>query len=117
MTAATVLGQRTKTSLEGRDADYHGYPLAVADIVATLPGASYVARASVHNPAGITIAKRYVRRAFEHQIEKRGLSLVEILTMCPTGWFKPTAEGPDYLRDSLGVEYGAGVLKDLASAR
>src|SRR6202453_1530334 len=27
MTATTVLGQRTKTSLEGRDATTHGYPI------------------------------------------------------------------------------------------
>ena len=26
-----------------------------------------------------------------------GFSFVEVLTMCPTGWFIPTAEGPDYM--------------------
>ncbi len=37
MTAASVVGQRTKTSLEGREAEAHGYPVPVADLVAA-PG-------------------------------------------------------------------------------
>jgi 2-oxoglutarate ferredoxin oxidoreductase subunit beta len=38
MTASTVLGQRTKNSLEGRDAEKHGYPIAIADVVAGSAG-------------------------------------------------------------------------------
>ena len=30
MTATTALGQRTKSSLDGRDAAYHGYPIPIA---------------------------------------------------------------------------------------
>ena len=36
MTATSVVGQRTKTSLEGRDAEYHGHPIRIADLIATL---------------------------------------------------------------------------------
>jgi len=36
---------------------------------------------------------------------------VEILTMCPTGWFLPTAEGPDYLDQELGAVHEVGELK------
>ena len=111
MTAATVLGQRTKTSLEGRDADYHGYPIPIADLVARLDGASFVARAAVHNAGVIAQAKRLMRRAIEHQLEGRGFGLLEVLTMCPTGWFVEPAEGPDYMIDTLEQTYPLGVLK------
>jgi 2-oxoglutarate/2-oxoacid ferredoxin oxidoreductase subunit beta len=111
MSASTVLGQRTKTSLEGRDADYHGYPIPVADLVARLDGATYVARAAVHNPGVIAQAKHMLRRALENQLEGKGFGLVEILTMCPTGWFIPTSEGPEYLVDSLESSYPLGILK------
>ena len=30
MTATTVLGQRTKNTLDGRDAEAHGYPILLA---------------------------------------------------------------------------------------
>jgi 2-oxoglutarate/2-oxoacid ferredoxin oxidoreductase subunit beta len=111
MTATTVLGQRTKNSLEGRDASYHGYPILIGDMLAPLPGTAYCARAT---PAGLWTearAKRYLRRAFETQIAKQGFSFVEILTMCPTGWFIPTSEGPSYLDEVLGEVHVTGELK------
>jgi hypothetical protein len=39
MTAASVVGQRTKTSLDGRAPEDHGYPVPVADLIAALPPA------------------------------------------------------------------------------
>src|SRR5579862_8729094 len=47
MTATSVLGQRTKNTLDGRDAEYHGYPILIGDLIAQLQGAAYVARGSV----------------------------------------------------------------------
>jgi 2-oxoglutarate/2-oxoacid ferredoxin oxidoreductase subunit beta len=112
MTAASVIGQRTKTAIDGRDAEMHGHPLAIARIIAGIDGVSYVARASVHNAAGVTMAKRFVKRALEHQLQRRGFSLVEILTMCPTGWVKRANEGPDYMMETLGKQIELGEQKD-----
>jgi 2-oxoglutarate ferredoxin oxidoreductase subunit beta len=111
MTAATVLGQRTKNTLEGRDAAQHGYPIRISELIAGLDGATYVARGSVHNIAGIAATKKMLREAFLCQAEKRGFSFVEILTMCPTGWFVPTVEGPDYMHNTLGQVNVFGELK------
>jgi len=109
-TATTVLGQRTKTSLEGRDAEKHGYPIRIADIVASLDGAGYVARGTVNTAREVMRTKRLIRNAFESQLAGEGLSLVEILTMCPTGWFVTAPDGPDYLDSSLKAAYPLGVL-------
>jgi 2-oxoglutarate ferredoxin oxidoreductase subunit beta len=111
MTATSVLGQRTKTSLDGRDAEYHGYPILIGDLIARLDGAAYVARGSVHNAGSVARTKKMLRRAFETQIHDRRFSFVEVLTMCPTGWFIPTAEGPGYLHDTLGAVHVDGELK------
>jgi 2-oxoglutarate ferredoxin oxidoreductase subunit beta len=111
MTATTVLGQRTKNSLDGRDAEYHGYPILIGDLVSRLAGAAYVARGSVHNAGAVARTKRMIRRAFESQIDGAGFSFVEVLTMCPTGWFVPTAEGPEYLHETLGDVHVMGELK------
>jgi 2-oxoglutarate ferredoxin oxidoreductase subunit beta len=115
MTAATPVGQRTKTSVEGRDASTHGYPFPLLDMVAALPGVGYAARGSVYNAAGITATRKLVREAFLNQHEGHGLAIVEILTMCPTGWFLPANEGPDYMMKSLGQAYPIGLLKGRAS--
>jgi 2-oxoglutarate/2-oxoacid ferredoxin oxidoreductase subunit beta len=112
MTATTVIGQRTKNTIEGRHADYHGYPILIGDLIAQLQGVAYAARASVHNPAGVARAKRYLRKAFDHQIAGHGFSFVELLTMCPTGWFIPTAEGPGYQNDVIADVHVVGELRD-----
>jgi 2-oxoglutarate ferredoxin oxidoreductase subunit beta len=112
-TATTVLGQRTKTSLEGRDAELHGHPIPIADIVAGLDGVGYVARGAVGTARGVARTKRMLRTAFESQLAGEGLGLVEILTMCPTGWFVETTEAPDYLTSTLAPVHAPGVLKDV----
>src|SRR5204863_4464306 len=92
MTATSVLGQRTKTSLEGRDAGYHGYPIVIGDLLARLEGAAYVARGSVQNAGAIARTKRMMRKGFESQLAGAGFSMSEILAMSPTGSFVPTVE-------------------------
>jgi 2-oxoglutarate ferredoxin oxidoreductase subunit beta len=52
-----------------------------------------------------------IRKAFELQMGGEGFTFVEILTMCPTGWFVGTLEGPQYLTDSLEHAYPLGELK------
>jgi 2-oxoglutarate ferredoxin oxidoreductase subunit beta len=115
MTATSVLGQRTKNTLDGRDAAYHGYPILIGDLLATLEGAAYVARGSVHNAGSVARTKKMLRRAFETQLRGDGFSFVEVLTMCPTGWFVPTAEGPGYMTGTLGEVHVVGELKTVAT--
>jgi 2-oxoglutarate ferredoxin oxidoreductase subunit beta len=52
-----------------------------------------------------------VRRALELQTQGAGFTFVEVLTMCPTGWFVSTPEGTGYLEDVLVAQYGLGELK------
>ncbi len=111
MTATSVLGQRTKNSLDGRDAEYHGYPILIGDLIAQLQGAAYVARGSVHNAGGVARTRKMFKRAFETQLRGEGFTFVEVLTMCPTGWFIPTAEGPGYMHETLGEVHIMGELK------
>ena len=114
MTATTVLGQRTKNTIEGRDAALHGNPIRITDLVAGLDGCAYAARGSVHSAPQVARTKVMLRRAFETQIRGEGFSFVEILTMCPTGWFIPTADGPDYLDRVLGEVHVIGEAKTRA---
>jgi len=116
-TATTVLGQRTKTSLEGRDPESHGYPIRIADIVAGLDGVGYVARGAVGTPRDVVRTKRMIRTAFETQLAGEGFSLVEVLTMCPTGWFVGVSDGPEYMEQSIASQYAPGELRPRSAAR
>ena len=112
MTATTVIGQRTKNTLDGRDAAQHGYPISVANMIAPLPGVAYVARCAVNNAVAIDRARRSFKRALQLQSEGAGFTFLEILTMCPTGWFVDTNQGPSYLDETIAKTHIPGVLKD-----
>ena len=116
MTATTVVGQRTKNSLEGRDPKKHGYPIRMAEMLAPLDGVAYVARGATNNAGSIFQLRKMLRSALRAQADGLGFSFVEILTMCPTGWFIQTGEAPDYLEDKLQAYHKVGIIKDLAEA-
>ena len=86
MAPTTLLGQKTSTSPYGRDFTYDGYPIRMAEMLATLEGSAFVARVAVNNPANLMKAKKAIRKAFQMQIEEMGFSFVEVLLACPTNW-------------------------------
>jgi 2-oxoglutarate ferredoxin oxidoreductase subunit beta len=116
MTATTVLGQRTKNTLDGRHAEAHGYPILMSNLLSGLEGVAYVARGAVNSHVNVNRTKKMIQRALEIQQQRRGFSFVEILTMCPTGWFIETTEAPDYLTDSVQAVHAMGVLKDVEAS-
>src|SRR5262249_21426593 len=112
MTATSVLGQRTKTTMDGgRTAEKHGYPIKIADLVAQLDGSAYVARGAMHTPGAIKGTKQILRDAFRGQLDGLGLWFVEILTMCPTDWYVEPTETPDWIEQNFAGTYPLRVLK------
>ena len=112
MTATSVIGQRTKNTLDGRDAEYHGYPILIGDLIAQLEGAAYVARGSVHN-AGVggpheeDVPAR-VRDAGRAATASRSSRCSRCAR--PAGSSRPI-EGPDYMHETLGEVHIMGELK------
>ena len=112
LTATTVLGQRTKNTLDGRNAKDHGYPIMLSDLIAQLEGAAFVARGAVNIGRCRRPHQEDDHAGLRDPAGGCGFSFVEILTMCPTGWFIETQEAPTYLTDHLGAVHAPGVLKD-----
>jgi 2-oxoglutarate ferredoxin oxidoreductase subunit beta len=111
LTVTTTIGQRTKNTLEGRDAAKHGNPMRIAELLAQIDGVGYVARGAVNDAGNVARTKRMMVDAFTAQQAGLGLSFVEILTMCPTGWFIPTDEAPEYLAKTIAGTHAVGVLR------
>jgi 2-oxoglutarate ferredoxin oxidoreductase subunit beta len=111
MAPTTLPGQVTSTSPAGRDVEQAGYPLRVAELVATLRTPSYVERVSVHSPREIINAKRAIRQAFAYQKEGRCFSLVEILSTCPTNWGLTPREALRWLEENMLPYYPLGLKK------
>ena len=55
----------------------------MCELLAVLDGSSYLARVSVSSPENVRKTKKPSKRASKPQIEKKGFSLIEILSPCP----------------------------------
>ena len=113
MAPTTLVGQETMTSPQGRDAATQGYPVRIAEMLATLEGAAFIARVSVHNPQEVVKAKKAIKTAFETQLAGKGFSLVEVLSTCPTNWGLTPLEALKWLQDNMIPYYPLGVKKTL----
>ena len=72
MAPTTLLGQKTTTSPYGRDFTYDGYPIRMAEMLATLEGSAFVARVAVNNPANLTKAKKAIRKGLSDADRRDG---------------------------------------------
>ena len=55
----------------------------------------------------------YIKKAFKNQIEKRGFSMVEILSMCPTYTGRSVKASTDWIKEHTSKYYPLGVIKDV----
>jgi 2-oxoglutarate ferredoxin oxidoreductase subunit beta len=111
MAPTTLPGQVTTSSPYGRDVAVAGYPLRVAELIGGLPGAAYVVRRSVHNVANVNKTKAAIKTAFQVQMEGLGLSLVEVLSSCPTNWHLSPAEALKWIEEAMVPAYPLGDYK------
>jgi 2-oxoglutarate ferredoxin oxidoreductase subunit beta len=111
MAPTTLLGGVTTSSPVGRSAPQHGYPIHIPEMLATMQGVAYAVRRSTHTPAEIRRAKKALRQAFLCQLQGRGLSIVEILSTCPTNWRLTATEALDHIREAVLPVYPLGDFK------
>jgi len=112
MAPTTLENMATSTSPYGRDIRTMGYPMHITELVAELPGTCFVARHSVHKPGNVRKAKKAIRKAFENQKEKKGLSFIEIVSNCNSGWKMTPHKSNQWLEENMLDFYKLGTLKD-----
>lgn len=113
MAPTTLLGMKTATTPMGRDPKLNGYPYKVADMVKLLDGVCYVTRQAVHTPAAVRKAKKAIKKAFENSRDNRGLSFVEIVATCNSGWKMSPVGANKWMSEHMFEVYPLGDLKDI----
>jgi len=111
MAPTTLEGMRSSTSPYGRDIKLMGNPLKITELVAQLPGTYFVTRQAVHTPAAVRKAKKAIRKAFENQKLKKGLSFVEIVSNCNSGWKMTPNDANQWMVDNMFPFYPLGDIK------
>lgn len=113
MAPTSLPGQVTQTSPYGRDPKVQGNPVRMCELLSTLDGPSYIARVALDSIPHIKEAEKAVKKAFQNQIDKKGFSLVEILSTCPTNWGMTPADAMKWVSENMVPYYPLGVYKDL----
>jgi 2-oxoglutarate ferredoxin oxidoreductase subunit beta len=108
MAPTTLIGQRATTAPLGRTVEHSGMPLRVSEMLSTIDGAAFVERVSVDTPANIRKAKKAIKTAFECQRDKKGFSIVEVLSTCPTNWGFTPIDALTWLQDNMIPYYPLG---------
>lgn len=112
MAPTTLIGQITTTSPHGRDNILNGNPIRLSEMLATLDGPCFISRVAVSDPINVRKAKKAIKKAFENQINKKGFSLVEVLSSCPTNWHMTPVKALEYVKNNMTQVFPLGVYKD-----
>ncbi|WP_434643259.1 thiamine pyrophosphate-dependent enzyme [Thermoanaerobacterium thermosaccharolyticum] len=112
MAPTSLIGQETLTTPYGRKPENNGYPVKMCEMLSTLDGASYIERVSVYDVKHILQAKKAIKNAFTAQLNKKGFSMIEVLSSCPTNWGLSPNEALKWIKDNMEPYYPLGVYKN-----
>lgn len=107
MAPTTLEGQKTTTSPKGRDVNLTGHPVKVINLMGSL-NIGYAARGTITTPKEINQTKKYIRNAFETQMNNEGYSIVEVVAPCPTNWGLTPQQSLEHIREEVLKEFPVG---------
>lgn len=111
MAPTTLMEQKTTTSPFGRSEQFTGHEVNTAELIASMKGCYYSERVSVTSPRNIATAKRAIAQAIDYQNRKKGLSFIEILSPCPTGFGMIPVDALGWVDEKMTRIYPLGVFK------
>ncbi len=112
MAPTTLVGQKSTTSPWGRRPINEGFPLRMAELLATLEAPVYIERVALSDNKNIMKARRAIRKALEVQRDGVGFSFVEILSPCPTIWGKEPVEARKWVAEKMIPTFPLNVFRD-----
>ena len=111
MAPTTLEGMPTSTSPYGRDVSLTGHPLKITELIAQLPGTTFVTRQAVHTPAAVKKCKKALLKAFENVGQKKGTQFVEVVSTCSSGWKLTPVKSNEWMVENMFPFYPLGDLK------
>jgi len=112
MAPTTLPNQITTTSPYGRDVSQTGEPIRMSELMATIPGATYIERVMTADPISVRQAKKAIKKAFETQKNNQGFSMIEVLSSCNIGWGLSAVDALQYIKKDMQEYFPLGVFKD-----
>ena len=111
MAPTTLEGMKSSTCPYGRENSTMGPPYKITEMVAQLEGVHYATRHAVHKAGPVRKAKKAIRKAFEVQEQKKGLSIIEFVSNCNSGWRMSPNDSNAWMEENLFPFYPMGDIK------
>jgi len=112
MAPTTLVDQKSTTSPWGRRPVNEGFPLHMAEMLASLEAPVYIERVALSDNKNIMKARRAVRKALELQRAGAGFTFVEILSPCPTIWGKDPVDARKWVAEKMIPNFPLNVFRD-----
>jgi len=112
MAPTTLIGQKTTTSQDGRNLANHGNPIRISEIFSQIEGVAYLERVAAFNPKQVLNAKKAIKKAFQYQKDKKGFTLIEVLSTCPVNWGMTPIDAMNWVKTNMTPVYPLGIFKD-----
>lgn len=109
--ATTLVGDKTVSSVNGRDKNTYGQPFDVLGSIKNFD-VEFVARGALYDPKHIDQTKKYIKKGFENQKENKGFSLIEILSPCPTNWKLSPIDSMTKIKEENEAVFPLGIYVD-----
>ncbi len=113
MAPTTLVGMKTATTPGGRQVDLHGYPFKISEMLTHLDGVSYITRQAVDTAVRVRRAKKAIKKGFEKAMAGKGLSFIEIVASCNSGWKLSPVAANRWMEEHMFPEYPLGDIKDI----
>lgn len=112
MAPTSLEGMVTATTPFGRNTELNGYPLKITELIAQLPGTSYVTRQAGHSAAAVRKCKRAIKKGIQNVFDKKGTSFIEVVSTCNSGWKMTPVGANKWMEENMFPYYPLGDLKD-----
>ncbi len=112
MAPTTLLDQKTTTTPYGRNSANEGLPMKVSELISQLDAPVYVERVAITDAKHTMKTRAAVRKALKNQIDNKGFSLVEVLSVCPSGWKMTPVQSKKWMEEHMFNIFPLGVYKD-----
>lgn len=112
MAPTTLEGMVTSTTPGGRNIDLNGYPMKITELIAQLPGTSYVTRQAAHSAGAVRKCKRALKKGIQNVLDKKGTSFIEVVSTCNSGWKMTPVDANKWMEDNMFPYFPLGDLKD-----
>ena len=88
-------------------------PIRICEMLSQLDGVCYAERVTIDTPAHIKAAKKAMIKGVQNQIDKKGFSIIEVISPCPVQWGLSPNDAYKRIAEEVLPFYNLKVFKDV----